>query len=91
MMNSQRAYAYGRVMKTIEDLGPTKLLDRETDAIREAADTLLFSDDPAVAREALAEVDVLARGLIESGRWLDETASALVRDIEDCGPQAAFA
>jgi hypothetical protein len=78
-------------MKTIEYMAPAKLLDDETATIREAADTLLFSDDAELARETLAQVTRLASGLVESGRWIDETADALVRDLEDCGPAATVA
>jgi hypothetical protein len=82
---------YGRVMKILQDMGPAKLLDHETDAIREAADTLLFTEDHTATREALAEAQVLARGLVESGRWIEETADALVGDLEACGPAATLA
>lgn len=78
-------------MKTIGDMGPAKLLDHEIETIRDAADTMLFSEDTAVAREAMASVARLARDLVESERWIDETAEGLVRDIEDCGPEAALA
>ena len=43
-MTSDRAQAYGRVVATIEDLGPTKLQATEVERIRQAVDTLLFSE-----------------------------------------------
>lgn len=53
-MTSERAQAYGRVMSTIEDLGPTKLQAGEIERIRDAADTLLFSETPP--SDVLADV-----------------------------------
>jgi hypothetical protein len=42
-MNSDRTQAYGRIVKTLEDLGPAKLLASEQVRIRDAADTLIFA------------------------------------------------
>jgi hypothetical protein len=86
-MTSERAQAYGRVMKTLEDLGPSKLLAGEAELVREAADTLLFSEGPDGER-VLGEVRGLARHLVDSGRWIGETADALVHDLEAAGPVA---
>ena len=44
-MTSERTQAYGRVVKTLEDLGPAKLQPAEQDRIREAADNLIFAAD----------------------------------------------
>jgi hypothetical protein len=89
-MTSERAQAYGRVMKTLSDLGPAKLHDNEQELIRDAADTLLFAED-STATKALEDVDELATRLVDSGRLLDETAHRLLRDLEDTGPAATFA
>jgi hypothetical protein len=87
-MNSERSQAYGRVMKHLADLGPAKLHDDEQALIREAADTLLFTEDSG-AEQALDRVDELASRLVDSGRLLEETADRLVSDLEDCGPEPA--
>lgn len=88
-MNSTRSQAYGRVMDTLRAVGPTKLQAAELDRIRDAADTLLFCDDldaaPA-ARAAIEDITALARELVESGRWLPETADQLLDDTGACGP-----
>ena len=88
-MNAERTDAYRRVMQTLNQLGPSKLLDSEQERIRLAADTLIFSpnliDEPA-AREALDDVECLCRALVESGRWQQITASRLVGDVFECGP-----
>lgn len=85
-MNAERTQAYGRVVKTLEDLGPAKLQPGEQDRIREAADTLIFSADLDEARGALADVETLAAHLLSSGRWSEERAEQLVRDVLACGP-----
>jgi hypothetical protein len=93
-VTSHRAQAYVRVIKTIEDLGASKLHAHEQEAIREAADALLFSDDlreDRAAREALDAVNVLIDRLVESGRMLPETAGELTADVESCGPLAPMA
>ena len=92
-MNSDRSQAYGRVMQTLVELGPTKLLDDEVDRLREAADTLLFTenmaDDAAVVatREARSVID----NLVDSGRWSEERANRLADDLAACGPLAPVA
>jgi hypothetical protein len=84
--NADRALAYGRVVKTLEDLGPTKLLLDEQEIIRTAADALLFEED---AYEALTQVEDLAERLAEADRWTPERARALVDDVAACGPLAS--
>jgi hypothetical protein len=89
-MNSERSQAYGRVMKTLTDLGPAKLHADEQELIRDAADTLLFTED-AGAEKVLDSVDQLASRLVDSGRLLAETADKLLGDLEGCGPTPAVA
>ena len=85
-MNTERTQAYGRVVKTLEDLGPTKLQPAEQDRIREAADTLIFAADLEEARAALEAVDVLAEHLVACDRWSEDRARRLVDDLLACGP-----
>jgi hypothetical protein len=87
-MTNERASAYGRVIATLDEVGATKLQPGEVVRIRDAADTLLFSesvDDPA-ARQALEDVEELAMHLIDTGRWLDTRARGLADDVAACGP-----
>ncbi len=89
-MTSDRTQAYGRIVKTLEDLGPAKLLAAEQERIRDAADTQIFAsgpDDHVLA--ALDDIRALADHLAESGRWTEERAAQLIRDLSDCGPLAA--
>jgi hypothetical protein len=90
-MNSERTQAYGRVVKTLEDLGPAKLQPSEQERIREAADNLIFAADFDEARGALETVDELTEHLIASGRWTSERAQQLLQDLIGCGPVAPVA
>jgi len=85
-MNTERTQAYGRVVRTLEDLGPTKLQPAELARIREAADTLIFAAGIEEARAVLEDVDALAEHLVASDRWSEERAQQLVEDILACGP-----
>jgi hypothetical protein len=89
-VTSERAKAYGRLMRTVRDDGPEALRGEECALIREAADALLFcvawNDE---ARDGLTRVGDLAGDLVASGRWGPDRAEQLLRDIESCGPMAA--
>ena len=88
-MNAERTQAYGRVIKTLDDLGPAKLQPAELMRIRDAADTLIFAAGLDEARAAMADVDALAEHLVGSGRWTSERADQLVSDLLACGPVVA--
>jgi hypothetical protein len=87
-MNTDRTNAYSRVVKTLDDLGPTKLQPAELDRIREAADTLIFATSPEEAGPALQDVSELCEHLVAVDRWTDERAEQLLSDLQDCGPFA---
>ncbi len=84
-MDSDRSQAYGRVVKTLFDLGPAKLSGDEQQVIRTAADALLFDGD---AYDELAAVEDLAQQLVDAGRVSSERARQLVDDVAACGPSA---
>ena len=91
-MTSERTQAYGRIVKTLEDLGQAKLLADEQERIRVAADTQIFAsgpDDQVIA--ALDDIRALADHLVESGRWTEERALLLVDDVAATGPLAPVA
>jgi superfamily II DNA or RNA helicase len=88
-MNNERTQAYGRVVKTLDELGPTKLQPAEQDRVREAADTLIFAADLDEARAAMADIDSLAEHLVASDRWSEERARQLVDDLRAGGPVTA--
>jgi hypothetical protein len=90
-MSPERSNAYRRVMKTLEDIGPSKLLEGEQQRIRYAADNLIFSTDlgaDSEALDALDDVSGLCRALVESGRWEQVSADRLAEDVYQCGPGA---
>ena len=87
-MSPERTQAYKRVMRTLTEIGPTKLLPEEQERVRDAADTLIFSSglsDEQSAIDALVDADELCRDLVASGRWERVTAARLAeeRPIED--------
>jgi hypothetical protein len=89
-MTAERAHAYRRVIHTLGELGPSKLMPAEQERIRHALDSLIFSVDlnqDAAAREALIDMDRLCTALVESGRWERAGAHRLASDISQCGPQ----
>ena len=88
-MNTERTQAYGRVVKTLEDLGPTKLQPSELERIRDAADTLIFASEMDEARASLEDVEALAEHLVASDRWSEERAQQLRDDLLACGPVTA--
>ena len=85
-MTNERTQAYGRVVQTLAELGPTKLLPGEQARIRDAADTLIFAADLEEAREALQDMGDLTDHLLSSGRWLEERIDSLVANLLACGP-----
>src|SRR5437899_12612484 len=93
-MTSNRSDAYGRVMRTLDDLGASKFHDHEQAVIREAADTMFFcerleTDDAAL--DAMAAVRNLTGALVAGDRLVPETAERLVADVEGCGPEQVLA
>jgi hypothetical protein len=91
-MTSERTQSYSRVVRTIDEIGPTKLLAGEQQRIRDAADTLVFCVGiDADERAAIADVEALVNHLIESGRWTAERGFELRDDVLGCGPLALAA
>ncbi len=88
-MTTNRARAYGRVMTLIDELGPAKLHADEQQAIRDAADALLFAFDvasDAEARDALDQLDQAMDRLVANERLVPETADTILDAVEACGP-----
>lgn len=88
-MSPERSHAYQRVMKTLSDLGASKLQPSEQDRIREAADALIFCADleeDSAASAAFEDVEDLLNALVNCGRWQRETAERLADDVYGCGP-----
>jgi hypothetical protein len=69
-MTPERAHAYERVIQTLKEMGPSKLLGDE-ERIRYGADNLSFNRDlaqDAPARPVMGDIERLGR-LVESERW----------------------
>ena len=91
-MNSERAQAYGRLMKTLQNLRGAKLHPEEEETVREAADALFFCDDLAAdapAQQALSAFHELSDRLLESERMTPEMVRRVTAQVEDCGPLVA--
>jgi hypothetical protein len=90
-VTSRRAEAYGRVVRILDSPEGEELRPEELERIRLAADSLLFCEDmerDPDARDAADEIADLAVELVESGRWDEDAAEALVSDVLACGPVA---
>ena len=85
-MTSERTQAYGRIVKTLGDIGASKLQPAEQVRIRDAADVLIFASGIEEARDALEDIVSLTEHLAGSGRWTTERADQLVQDLLACGP-----
>jgi hypothetical protein len=90
-MTSERAQAYGRLMRRLRSSGRSELLPHEEEQIREAADALLFSDgdrDDEHTLDSLACAVRLIEALVRVGRWHEAPAQMMLRDLQACGPLA---
>jgi hypothetical protein len=93
-MTEARTQSYGRVIKALDDLGPSKLQPHEAGRIRDAADALIFcvqADLDPIDRETLEVAEAQLTTLVESGRWTEPTAKALLADLQGCGPEETLA
>lgn len=92
-MTSERYEAYKRALEQIERLAPTKLHDDEEALLRDAAEGLLLSADPASeeATELRSKAFGLLDNLVESGRWFEATSERLRRDLEAACPEPVAA
>jgi hypothetical protein len=88
-MTSERAEAYGRLMRRLRTPKGLGLMPHEEQQIREAADALLFCNGDWSDRQtlaALADAVRMIESLVRVGRWRDGAAKVLIRDLEACGP-----
>jgi hypothetical protein len=90
-VTSRRAEAYSRVVRVLQGPDGEELRPEELERIRLATDSLFFCEDmeqDSDARDAADEIADLAVELVESGRWDEDAAEALVSDVLACGPVA---
>ncbi|MFP5380186.1 MAG: hypothetical protein ACLGHP_10655 [Vicinamibacteria bacterium] len=84
-MDSTRAAAYGRVVRTLAETGGVQLDADEQQTVRTAADALLFDGD---GYDELAAVEDLVQQLVDAQRWDADRGRRLVDDVAACGPPA---
>ena len=88
-MNTERSRAYSNVTRIVSDLAAAKLHPQEQQAVREAADALLFSTDIAhddEARDALSRLEAVVDRLVANERVEPETGRMILDAVEACGP-----
>jgi hypothetical protein len=88
-VTDERYHAYRQVMSALATDGAAVLTPAERDLLCDAAEGYLLMRSPGEdeARELSANVAAVLDGVVESRRWRDETAAAVQRAIEACGPQ----
>lgn len=88
-MTDERYHAYRQVMSALATDGAAVLTPAERDLLRDAAEgyLLMRSHDDDEAPELSSTVGTVLDGVVESRRWRHETAAAVQRAIEACGPQ----
>ena len=92
-MTTDRLTAYRHARRIIDAMTPAKLHPHEESALREAAEGLLLCSDPEDVEVGMLRTlaDFHLESLVDSERWIPETASELATAIEDCGPVAVTA
>jgi len=88
-VTNERYHAYRQVMSALSTDGAAVLTRTERDLLRDAAEgyLLMRSAEGDEAAELSSNVAAVLGGLVESRRWRDETADAVQRAIEACGPR----
>lgn len=89
LVTPERAEAYGRIMRIVSAEGAERLDPEEQSLLREAADSLFFTEDVGAdpeARDALAMANDLAGNLVGAERWSPDYAEQVLQDLEACGP-----
>jgi hypothetical protein len=87
-MTSERSHAYGRLIKSIDDLAARLHID-EAQTLRYAADARFFGDpDAGAATRAAAR---LLADLVLRRDFVPETADRLREDLLACGALALAA
>lgn len=87
-MTNERHETFVEANGIMDRLGPSKLQPDEERLLRDCAEGLLLCSRPdgeeaeVYRRRAAKQIDAL----VESGRWMDHTASMLREAIEGCCP-----
>ena len=88
-MTDERYRAYRQVLEALATDGAAVLTASEREVLSDTAEgyLLMRSPDDDEATELTANVAAVLSGLVDSGRWRDETAAAVQNAIGACGPR----
>jgi hypothetical protein len=90
-MTAERHAAYCQAKSQLDDLSTSKLLPAERAGLYEAIDDLLLTNDPARARLAFVQAELLLQALINTGRWTQTMAEPLLDALARTGALVALA
>lgn len=86
-MTDERYRAYRQVRAALVTDGAAVLTTTEREVLRDAAEGyLLMRSTEDEVEELTANVAAVLGRLVDSGRWRDDTAAAMLNAIEACGP-----
>jgi hypothetical protein len=90
-MNADRHAAYVRAKSQLDDLSVSKLLPEERAVLYDAADDLLLTNDPSVARAAFERAEEQLSKLLSSGRWTLTMVAPLLEALARTGDTLGIA
>ena len=90
-MNADRHAAYVQAKSQLDDLSVSKLLPEERAVLYDAADDLLLTNDPSVARAVFEHAEELLSKLLSSGRWTQTMVEPLLEALALTGDTLGIA
>jgi hypothetical protein len=84
-MNTHRHAAYVQAKSQLDDLSASKLLPEERDVLYDAADDLLLTTDPGVARAVFEQAEAQLSKLLSTGRWTQTMVEPLLESLARTG------
>ena len=90
-MNADRHAAYVRAKSQLDDLSASKLLPEERAALYDAADDLLLTNDPSVARVVFEHAKEQLSKLLSTGRWTQTMVEPLLDALACTGDTLGIA
>ena len=90
-MNADRHAAYVQAKSQLDDLSASKLFPDERALLYDAADDLLLTNDPSVARAVFGHADEQLSKLLSSGRWTQTMVEPLLDALARTGDTLGIA
>lgn len=90
-MNADRHAAYVQAKSQLDDLSQSKLFPEERAVLYDAADDLLLTDDPSVARTVFEHAEQQLSRLLSSGRWTPTMVEPLLDALARTGDTLGIA